>query len=119
MRLCVRIRVAGSVPWCDRCLFEPSSMTSLPLSATLPHETTAFRRAAAILVALTLVRLIALRLSNVDLFFDESQYWSWSRHLAFGYFSKPPLLAWLIAAAELVCGSAEACVRAPAPLLYF
>jgi 4-amino-4-deoxy-L-arabinose transferase-like glycosyltransferase len=94
-------------------------MTSLPLSATLPHETTAFRRAAAILVALTLVRLIALRLSNVDLFFDESQYWSWSRHLAFGYFSKPPLLAWLIAAAELVCGSAEACVRAPAPLLYF
>jgi 4-amino-4-deoxy-L-arabinose transferase-like glycosyltransferase len=93
-------------------------MTSLPLSAALPHETTAFRRAAAILVVLTLIRLIALRLSNVDLFFDESQYWSWSRHLAFGYFSKPPLLAWLIAAAEPVCGSAEACVRAPAPLLY-
>jgi len=93
-------------------------MTSLPLSVTRPDETTAFRRAAAILVAVTLVRLIGLRLSNVDLFFDESQYWSWSRDLAFGYFSKPPLLAWLIAAAERVCGSSEACVRAPAPLLY-
>jgi hypothetical protein len=58
-----------------------------------------------------------LHFSDVDLFFDESQYWSWSRELAFGYFSKPPLLAWLIAAAERVCGDSEACIRAPAPLL--
>jgi 4-amino-4-deoxy-L-arabinose transferase-like glycosyltransferase len=73
----------------------------------------------AILLALTLVRLIGLVWSDVDLFFDESQYWAWSRELAFGYFSKPPLLAWVIAAAETVCGSAEACIRAPAPLFYF
>src|SRR4029077_16158095 len=32
-------------------------------------------------------------------------------------FSKPPLLAWLIAAAEHVCGDQEACIRAPAPLM--
>ena len=49
----------------------------------------------------------------VDLFFDEAQYWSWSRDLAFGYFSKPPLLAWLIAAVTHVCGDAEICVRSP------
>jgi len=79
---------------------------------------TPFRRVAAVVVALTLVRLAGLALSNVDLFFDESQYWVWSRDLAFGYFSKPPLLAWVIAAAEHVCGSSEACVRAPAPLMY-
>jgi hypothetical protein len=35
-----------------------------------------------------------------DLFFDESQYWSWSRDLAFGYIYKPPLLAWIIGAAR-------------------
>ncbi len=70
-----------------------------------------------ILGALTIVRLVGLRLSTVDLFFDESQYWSWSRELAFGYFSKPPLLAWIIAAAEHLCGSSEACLRAPAPLM--
>jgi len=75
--------------------------------------------AVALLAALTLVRLVGLTLSSVDLFFDEAQYWAWSRELAFGYFSKPPLLAWTIALAERLCGSAEACIRAPAPILYF
>ncbi len=72
-----------------------------------------------ILVAITVVRLVGLRFSAVDLYWDEAQYWNWSRELAFGYFSKPPLLAWIIAAAEHVCGSGEACIRAPAPILYF
>jgi Dolichyl-phosphate-mannose-protein mannosyltransferase len=72
-----------------------------------------------ILAALTAIRLGGLWVSTVDLYFDESQYWAWSRDLAFGYFSKPPLLAWIIAAAEHACGSAEACLRSPAPLLYF
>ena len=73
----------------------------------------------AILAALTAVRLAALWLSTVDLYFDKSQYWAWSRNFAFGYFSKPPLLAWIIAAANGVCGSTEACVRSPAPLIHF
>src|SRR5262245_55287156 len=72
-----------------------------------------------LLGALTIVRFIGLHYSVVDLFFDESQYWSWSRELAFGYFSKPPLLAWIIAGATAVCGNGEACVRAASPLLYF
>jgi 4-amino-4-deoxy-L-arabinose transferase-like glycosyltransferase len=74
---------------------------------------------AALLGALTVVRYIGLHYSVVDLFFDESQYWSWSRELAFGYFSKPPLLAWIIAASSAVCGDGEACVRAASPILYF
>ena len=72
----------------------------------------------ALLVGLTVIRLIGLKLSVVDLFVDEAQYWAWSRHLALGYFSKPPLLAWIIAAAEHVCGSSEACVRSPSPIMY-
>jgi hypothetical protein len=75
--------------------------------------------AVTVLAALTVVRLIGLKFSTVDLFFDESQYWAWSREPAFGYFSKPPLLAWTIAIAERVCGTSEACIRAPAPVLYF
>ena len=75
--------------------------------------------ALAILAILTLIRLIGLKFSTVDLFFDEAQYWAWSREPAFGYFSKPPLLAWIIAIAEHICGSSEACIRAPAPILYF
>ena len=75
--------------------------------------------AVGLLAILTLIRLAGLSFSNVDLFFDEAQYWAWSREPAFGYFSKPPLLAWTIALAERVCGGSEACVRAPAPLFYF
>jgi len=71
-----------------------------------------------ILFGLTIARLIGLRLSVVDLFYDEAQYWTWAQDLAFGYFSKPPLLAWLLAGTRQVCGDAEWCVRAPAPLLY-
>jgi 4-amino-4-deoxy-L-arabinose transferase-like glycosyltransferase len=84
-------------------------------SATSPSRS--FWTAAVIVCALTIVRLVGLRFSTVDLFFDESQYWSWSQDLALGYFSKPPLLAWLIAAAEHLCGQSEACIRAPAPLM--
>jgi hypothetical protein len=75
--------------------------------------------AVAIVAALTVIRLLGLRFSVTDLFFDESQYWSWSRDLQLGYFSKPPLLAWIIAGAERICGASEACIRAPAPLMYF
>jgi 4-amino-4-deoxy-L-arabinose transferase-like glycosyltransferase len=78
-----------------------------------------FALTAALLGALTIIRLIGLRYSVVDLFFDESQYWAWSRDLAFGYFSKPPLLAWIIASSSAVCGDGEACVRAASPILYF
>src|SRR5215216_1448312 len=77
-----------------------------------------FGLAVLLLGALTAIRLIGLKFSVVDLFFDEAQYWAWSREPAFGYFTKPPLLAWIIAAAEHLCGSSEACVRAPAPILY-
>src|SRR5262252_738052 len=87
-----------------------------PSGSTAPQNPS-FRLAAVIVLALTIVRLVGLRLSTVDLFFDESQYWAWSRELALGYFSKPPLLAWLIAAAEHLCGPSEACIRSPAPLM--
>ena len=72
----------------------------------------------AILAALTVVRLAGLRLSVVDLVYDESQYWFWSQDLALGYFSKPPLLAWLLAGWSHVCGNEEWCVRSPAPIIY-
>jgi 4-amino-4-deoxy-L-arabinose transferase-like glycosyltransferase len=71
-----------------------------------------------IVALITLVRLIGQHFSIADLYFDESQYWSWAQQLAFGYYSKPPLIAWIIAAAERVCGSGEACIRAPSPVFY-
>jgi 4-amino-4-deoxy-L-arabinose transferase-like glycosyltransferase len=71
-----------------------------------------------VLSVIGLARLIALAFNATDLFTDEAQYWSWSRELALGYYSKPPLIAWIIAAAEPVCGDSEYCVRLPSVLIH-
>ena len=43
-----------------------------------------------------IIKLIAIYFTNFNLFGDEAQYWIWSKNLDFGYYSKPPLLAWII-----------------------
>jgi 4-amino-4-deoxy-L-arabinose transferase-like glycosyltransferase len=70
------------------------------------------------LALLLAVRLVALRYNATDLFFDEAQYWYWSLEPAFGYYSKPPLIAWIIGAATSVCGTSEFCIRLPSPFIH-
>ncbi len=70
------------------------------------------------LAALLVWRVTALYLSNTELFFDEAQYWAWSEELDFGYYSKPPLIAWLIRGATELCGNGEFCIRLPSPLVH-
>ena len=69
--------------------------------------------------AITAGRIVALVLSPANLGPDESQYWFWSQTPAFGYFSKPPLIAWAIGATTSVFGNAEWAVRLAAPLFHF
>ncbi|NOT42151.1 MAG: phospholipid carrier-dependent glycosyltransferase [Alphaproteobacteria bacterium] len=73
---------------------------------------------AALVAALTLFRLIVLVTTPLNLGPDEAQYWSWSLTPAFGYFSKPPMIAWIIGLTTGVCGDGEACIRAGAPLMH-
>ena len=68
--------------------------------------------------AITGLRLIWLALQPADLYPDEAQYWVWSQRLALGYFSKPPLVAWLIALTTGLFGDSEVAVRLSAPLLH-
>ena len=68
--------------------------------------------------ALLAVRLAGIFLANTDLVLDEAQYWTWSRELAFGYYSKPPMIAWVIRGASEICGDGEACIRSASPVLY-
>ncbi|MEL7048844.1 MAG: glycosyltransferase family 39 protein, partial [Pseudomonadota bacterium] len=70
------------------------------------------------LLALLALRLVALAVNGTDLFFDEAQYWYWSVDPAFGYYSKPPLIAWIIHLSTDVCGMSEFCIRLPSPLLH-
>jgi 4-amino-4-deoxy-L-arabinose transferase-like glycosyltransferase len=80
-------------------------------------ELDADSRAALWLVAgLTLLRVIALFRTPLELYPDEAQYWLWSRSLAFGYYSKPPMVAWAIWASTALGGDAEPWVRLPAVL---
>lgn len=85
-------------------------------------EDTQTRRAFAFLLAALLVvtayRLAARAAVAPELHFDEAQYFAWSLEPAFGYFSKPPLVAWAIAAARSVCGEAESCLRAPSVVAF-
>lgn len=69
--------------------------------------------------ALTLFRIAAIILSPANLGPDEAQYWFWSQSPAFGYFSKPPFIAWTIAVTTDFFGDAEWAVRLAAPLFHF
>ena len=55
---------------------------------------------------------------DYSLFVDEAQYWLWSRTPDFGYYSKPPLIAWLIAITTKLLGDTEFAVKLPALLAY-
>ena len=50
-------------------------------------------------------KIFATSLTKFDLFGDEAQYWFWSQSFEFGYFSKPPLLSWLIGIVSSFFGS--------------
>lgn len=100
----------------DTAIPDPDTRArSVPLTPSRENHLTVL---AIVLGALFLARLVTLLVSPLGLQFDEAQYWSWSQHPAFGYFTKPPLIAWLIGATTAACGDSAACVRFPAMLLH-
>ncbi len=80
-----------------------------------PAAATIFWIAAAVITAL---RIATLVISPLELGPDEAQYWFWSRDLDFGYFSKPPLIAWSIALTTGLFGDAGWAARLSAPLYH-
>jgi 4-amino-4-deoxy-L-arabinose transferase-like glycosyltransferase len=67
-------------------------------------------------LGLFLFHLLYIWLTPYDLAPDEAYYWDWSRHLALGYYSKPPLVAWVIALFTRLGGDHPFFVRAGAVL---
>jgi len=72
-----------------------------------------------LLLAILAVRIAGLAVSNAELFYDEAQYWAWAQEPDFGYFTKPPLIAWFIGATTALCGDTPFCVRLPSPPMHF
>lgn len=50
-------------------------------------------------------------ISHIGLGPDEAQYWTWSKHLDWGYYSKPPGVAWQIWLGTYFFGDTELGVR--------
>ena len=72
-----------------------------------------------LILALTAARIALLVFDRTDLFVDESQYWLWGQHFAFGYYSKPPLIAWVIGTVTALSGSDDPFwVRAPGAVFH-
>ncbi|MCB6180050.1 glycosyltransferase family 39 protein [Rhodobacter sp. Har01] len=72
-----------------------------------------------LVVAVVALRWAALAFDRTDLFVDEAQYWLWGQHFDWGYFSKPPMIGWLIGAVTGLAGSdAPFWVRMPAAALH-
>ncbi|WP_323763021.1 ArnT family glycosyltransferase [Maricaulis sp.] len=91
----------------------PESPTASPLS-----RDTWTRAAIALIIGFAVLRIIALAISPVSLYQDESQYWVWSRHFDWGYYSKPPMIAWLISLSTGLLGDSDFAIRLPATLLH-
>lgn len=76
-------------------------------------------------ILLAALAILAIRIAYLiwvcpyDLVPDEAQYWDWSRRLDWSYYSKGPVVAWLIAASVHFFGITEWAVRLPAALASF
>ncbi len=69
-------------------------------------------------VAATGYRVWIIHHLNIDPYVDEAYYWGWSQSLDWGYYSKPPLIAAMIAASEALFGHTLLALKLPTLLCY-
>jgi len=67
------------------------------------------------ILALVVIRLVVAAVTPLS--FDEAYYWTWSQHLAGGYYDHPPMVALVIRLGTMIAGDTEFGVRAVAVLL--
>ena len=86
---------SGKEPECP-CFTLPQIASSLRRSFAAPRWWC--RGTAIALIAATAIWHVFYLINNcpLDLSADEAHYWDWSRHLDWSYYSKGPLVAWII-----------------------
>lgn len=81
----------------------------------ISSETRLARGAAVTVAVLVLLRLVASAFTPLT--FDEAYYWTWSKHLAGGYYDHPPMVAVVIRLGTMIAGDTEFGVRLVSILL--
>lgn len=74
--------------------------------------------ALAAIAAITALHIAILVTSPLQLYPDEAQYWWWALTPDLGYFSKPPLIAWIIRLTTFLFGDREWAIRLAIPILH-
>jgi len=68
---------------------------------------------------LIIFKITAIYFTNFGLYGDEAQYWLWSQAPDFGYYSKPPLLAWFLYGYTAVFGDSFVSLKVFPIIIYF
>jgi hypothetical protein len=100
---CAHRRIRGTISG------DPVPILLPEIIMTLPASTQLARRTALIVVGLMLFRLMAA--AWLPLTFDEAYYWTWSKHLAGGFYDHPPAVAVVIAIGTMIADDTEFGVR--------
>ena len=65
------------------------------------------------------IRIVSLYFSPLEVQGDEAQYWYWSTYFDWGYYSKPPLVAWIIGFFTSIFGNSIFILKLPSLLAHF
>ena len=94
-----------------------NSFTGSPQAGITAEQGNWHRRFWLFWTAITAWRLCYLIISPLELAMDEAYYRDWGRLPDWGYYSKPPLIAWINTASSALFGAGEFGVRLPAVLM--
>jgi 4-amino-4-deoxy-L-arabinose transferase-like glycosyltransferase len=97
---------------------EAAMNRDVPVWRTWGIDLTYFQMTALLVGVLAVARAAVLLIADYNLGPDEAQYWYWSLEPAFGYFSKPPMIAWVIGLSTGIFGHSEWAIRLPSPLIH-
>lgn len=88
------------------------------MSRPIAHKYDYSRLLLGLIITALFFRWFIMSQSPLGLHGDEAQYWAWSQNLDWGYFSKPPLIAWVIASSTSLFGQAEWAIRLPSAFIH-
>lgn len=72
----------------------------------------------AIFIQLFRLAVLTYLMKDYSLYIDEVYYWGWAQSFELGYFSKPPMIAWLIMITTSIFGDGEVATKCGALIVY-